>query len=529
MSPRTTGIVFLAAAALFAFIWFWEIGGEEGRKAAEEAEKQLFAGLEAGEVESIELTTSDGVAARLVRRKGPEAVDATETPEAPETPETPETGWELREPLVFPGDPFAIDGLASALADLKSEAVYQKPQAPEVYGLGEGALAVAFEAGGESHRLRIGGQTPIGSNVYAAVGGDERVYAVSSFAANALRKSLLDLRDKRVANFETDAVDRVEARWPDGHVVLRRGAEGWSLLEPIEGPADAATVDALLTDLSFLRASGFEDDPPPDPEAGLDAPEFSVELTGGEGEDALRASLAVGRAVDESGSRLVRSAGDSLYRIPAERLADFPRELVAYRYKQLASFQATEASRLEIAFERQESSAEGDAPVEIAATRGETGWESEPERFKPGLLAGLVSELSRLRGTDILREQVSPEELAELGLSPPSARIAVYGEGEAPLAQIRIGARRGDEGYAAMVEGGAQVYLLDPGVAEFVPVDLAAFRERFRSQEEPEDEGTAAEEAAVGEPGTDEAAAEEAAVDEPGTDEAAAEALGDPE
>ena len=46
MNPRSTGILFVAAAAIAAFLYFYEIGGEQERADAEEAEKRLFAGLE---------------------------------------------------------------------------------------------------------------------------------------------------------------------------------------------------------------------------------------------------------------------------------------------------------------------------------------------------------------------------------------------------------------------------------------------------------------------------------------------------
>ena len=87
MNPRVTGIAFLLAAALFAFVYFYEIRGEAGRKQAEEATRRLFPGVEADDVEWIALTTSDGVSARIERR---------------------DDAWVLTEPVAFPGDAFAL-------------------------------------------------------------------------------------------------------------------------------------------------------------------------------------------------------------------------------------------------------------------------------------------------------------------------------------------------------------------------------------------------------------------------------------
>jgi hypothetical protein len=490
VSPRTTGIVFLVAAVLFAFIYFYEIRGGEERLEAEEAAKRLFPGVEAEAIQSIAFSGADGREVRLARR---------------------ERGWQLLEPLVFPGDEFAADGMASALADLTSQSVYAEPQAPDVYGLGEGALELRFEVDGEAQRVRIGDKTPMGSNTYASIGSGDDVYAIASFSVNALRKSLDDLRDKRVAHFDSAAIDRIEASWRGGgRVVLARGDAGWRLQEPIEGPADETTVDSLLTDLSFLRATGFEDQPPPDAEVGLDDPEFAVTLTGaappaegaaadteapaeGAAADAeapaeapVRVTIAVGDPLDDS--RLVRSAPASLYRIPAERINDFPRELVAYRFKDLSVFPQADAKRVEIVFQRLVSSSEGDAPLEIVATRGETGWSAEPEDFQPGKLTSLVSELARLRAEDILADAVGEDELVGLGLSPPNALIRVYGEGEEPLADLRIGSVRSDGGIVAQAADNPMVFALAADLGEYVPVNLEAFRNRFRREQQPLEE-----------------------------------------
>jgi hypothetical protein len=194
MNPRITGIVFLIAAALFAFVYFYEIRGGPAREQAEEEAKRLFAGLEDEAVEWIALTTRDGSEARVERR---------------------EDGWELAEPLVFPADEFTVDGMASALAQLSSEAVLDDPQPPGVYGLDADEREVRFGAAGEKFALRTGDKTPVGGNAYASVGGSDAVYIVQSYRINALQKDLDDLRDKRILRFDA-------SRSPAG-----RRAGGW--------------------------------------------------------------------------------------------------------------------------------------------------------------------------------------------------------------------------------------------------------------------------------------------------------------
>jgi hypothetical protein len=487
MNPRVTGILFLLAAALGAFVWFYEIEGEEARKASEEKTKRLFPDAEADAIEWIALTTSDGHAVRLERKEG---------------------SWRLVAPLEFRADSFAVDGMASALAQLASESRYEDPQPPEVYGLGAGAREISFGGGGKEHSLRIGDKTPMGGNTYLSVSGSDDVHAVKTYQTSALGKRLADLRDKRIVEFAADQVRGLSVRWPEGGVALRREGSGeWTLVEPLAGKADSSTVDSALSNLSFLRASGFEDEPPPDAESGLDHPDLEIEIELApekEGEEARRLALAFGKP-QPNGDRLVRSAGPALFRVPASRIDDYPRKLVAWRFKDVARFAAEDARALELSF-RDPSG----APLVVTAKRGEEeSWSSAPEAMAPERIRTLVEELARLRARDILADSMGADELRGLALDPPNASLVVRGtDASATLAEVRIGVVREGGGIAAQAAGNPSVFELDPVIAEYVPVGLAAFRERF--VEKPEDEAKGDAEAGADAEADPGAAAEEA-------------------
>lgn len=469
MNPRTTGLLFLVAAALGAFVWFYEVEGGQERAAGEDAAKRLFPGVESEQLEWIALTTADGHAARVERREG---------------------AWHVVEPLAFRADGFVVDGIASSLAQLASETSYAEPQPPEVYGLGDGAQEIAFGAGGQEHRVRIGARTPMGGNSYVSVSGSDDVHTVRSYRVTALAKRLDELRDKRIVEFETDAVQRLDVRWPDGGVVLAREGTEWRLREPVEGRADSSSVDSALSNLSFLRATGFEDAPSSDSESGLDRPELEIELTLApekEGGESRRVALAMGKALP-GGDRLVRTAGETLFRVPAARIDDYPRTVGAWRFKDVARFAAEDARSVEMTFR----DASG-ATLRITATRADDEtWSSTPEAIESERIRNLVDELSRLRARDILADEMGPDELRALSLEPAQASLVVRGAGpEATLAEVRIGIAREGGGITAQAAGNATVFELDPAVTEYVPVSLEALRASFVAKPEPP-EGAAA-------------------------------------
>ena len=288
MNPRTTAILFALAAALGAFLYFYELAGEEERRRTEEAEKQVYPEIAADDVSDVWLRTTDDRDAHA--RRGDDA------------------RWQLVEPIAFPGDGSALDGMAAALAQMTSDGEIESPQALAVYGLGDGAASVRFRAGGADHELALGNKTPVGQNSYVSPDGSGRVLMVPTWRVNSLRKTVEDLRERRVLDFDTSAVERAVLRWPSGGVTLVRqdgagededadvGARAWQLEAPLVGPADSGAVDALLSDLRFLRAEGFWDDVPEGADTGLARPEFEAELTltAGEGEEPRTVSIAVG-------------------------------------------------------------------------------------------------------------------------------------------------------------------------------------------------------------------------------------------
>ena len=464
MSPRSTLILAVIVAALGAFLYFYEIRGGEERAEAEEEAKRLFQGISAEEIQSIALLASGGERVRLERS---------------------DRGWRITEPVQFPADPIRADGLTASLAGLASEAVFEEPEPLEEYGISADPT-VRFRVGEVEHELYLGDRTPVEGNTYVKTGEGSRVYAVKSYHASALTKKLDELRESKILDFDREAVGRIEAKWPGGRVVLEKGEEGWRLLEPLEARADADTVEALLSDLQFLRADGFIDEVPSDAKLGLDAPAFEIELSARpseEGEAPVRTRLAIGSTSDGAQRAVRGSAENALYRLAEERLDDFPRTVVAYRFKDLADFEASAAGRFELVWR----GAGEDPPRVIRGELGEEGWTTAPEPMAAGKASQMVSELSRLKAIDIVADAMGEAELRAMGLSPPAVTLRVFakeeGEKAAPLAEVQLGNADPDRGIAAQRSGDPVIYRIDYALAERVPISAEAFANRFRSSE----------------------------------------------
>jgi len=462
MNPKTTAILFAIAAALAAFVYFYEIKGEQARVEAKAAEKRLFPDVEQTEITSISLRVSDAPEIKLERRDG---------------------RWRIVTPIDFAADTFAADGVASAITQLMSESVIEDPQPLDAYGFRTGGADVRFAVGELEKTLRIGSATPVGSNSYAVVGGDDRVYTVATYQFSPFKKEAAEFRDKRILDFDPAAVRRAAISWPGAEVVIDRSDEGWQMVAPVQALADADAVDSLLMNLSLLRASGFVDDPGSDEEVGFVPPQFAVEIelardTGDS--DAAIARLAVG-GVDEGGSqRFVRSAAESLYLISQESLDGFPRRVVEYRDRRLAEFAAEDARRIELGFH----TATGET-VAVSVSLEDGGWVSNADPVRSEKMDALVDALSDLRAHDIIAEEFGPTELQAMGFDPARTVLQVYGDGDSaePLAEIQLGVAFGD-GITARVAGRETIFLIATALADAIPANLDDYRARFVAQPE---------------------------------------------
>jgi hypothetical protein len=466
VNPKSTFILFLVAAVLASFVYFYEIEGADERLEADEALKRVVVGIEADDVEAIALTTTDGVAVATRRS---------------------DDGWRVVEPLAYPADPFVLDAMAAAIAQMGGGTSIEEPQALGVYGLDALEREVRFRAGADERALRIGNPTPLGANAYVTLVDSDSVFTVPSASVNAFAKSFDELREKKLLDFDRESVEHIAVDWPDGGVVLQRSESGdpqWHMVRPVAGPADVETVAKLLSTLTFLRADGFVDDPPSDEVTGLLRPMFSVRLTGSAGTDGaepFEAALAIGSG-SQDGARLARGAAPGLYRLNEDRLADLPVSVVAFRDKQVARFAALEAKRVEILFSSDGSS------VSLVAERGEGGWQSEPEAFGAGQIDAMVGALADLRAIDIAAESMGEDELAGVGLAPANVVFKVLGapseDGEPEvLALVQLGTLRGSEGVLARRADDGTIYVIGLDESEYLPISHEAFVNRFRSDD----------------------------------------------
>jgi len=179
------------------------------------------------------------------------------------------------------------------------------------YGLDLPSTSVTYRTPLGTRRLLIGHDARLGAQTYVRIDGESDVMLAEGELRAALPESLESLRDRMLLHGQAARVTRLEIERPDGGFVqLLRGAEGWSLQQPLREPADALVVNALLDALFSARIEQFVWDPPvgvvpvaADATPVVDAPAAPVESYG-LAADTAPARLRIWLAGNELGHEL---------------------------------------------------------------------------------------------------------------------------------------------------------------------------------------------------------------------------------
>ncbi len=172
--------------------------------------------------------------------------------------------WQITAPKPFRADPDVVSSMLSTLSSLSSDrTVEEKATGMDQYGLNEPVIELSVaDKNKKTTRLLIGDDTPAGTAVYAAIAGDPRVFALSSYKKNSFDKTPNDLRDKRLLTFESDKVSGIELTAKKQTIAFGRSKDQWQIVRPKPLRADGSQVEELLRTLrdAKMDLSGSEDD-----------------------------------------------------------------------------------------------------------------------------------------------------------------------------------------------------------------------------------------------------------------------------
>ena len=350
--------------------------------------------------------------------------------------------WQIVQPAQAQPDAGEISGITSSLASLELQRVVdESPADVKQYGLASPRIEVGFKADGKTHRLLIGNKTPPGTDLYAKLADQNKVFLVASYLDSTFNRGTFDLRDKSVLKLDRDKIDAVEVTTPQRTVKIEKQNGEWRLVAPVQARADFSSVEGLVGRLSTLQMKSIAGDSAADlKKYGLDQPAATVRL----GTGSSQATLALGGSAGEGAVYARDLSRPSVFTVESSLLDDLKKDAGEYRLKDLFDARAFSATRLEIARGGQTYT------FEKTTTKGKDGQEEEKWRqTSPASrdadrtkVENLLSTITGARATSFV------DSTAKTGLDKPELTAAVkYDDGKK---EDRVTfARSGGDAYAA--------------------------------------------------------------------------------
>jgi hypothetical protein len=202
----------------------------------------------------------------------------------------------------YPGDSATIASLLENVLKCKKDIIVSENPAKQAtfeVDSAKGILVEVLDLEGKSlGKVIIGKNAADYSSNYVRGENSSAVYQVSGISKYAFGSDHKRWADKSIMKFEKAAVKQVSiAKKGAPAIVLSLEGDStkksWNITQPIQKPADSSKVDELLSGLSNLMASEYEDSAYTDSATGLSDPSIAVAvtLTGG----SVR-SIAYGKA-----------------------------------------------------------------------------------------------------------------------------------------------------------------------------------------------------------------------------------------
>jgi len=345
--------------------------------------------------------------------------------------------WLIAGPKPLRADPDAISSMLSALSSLSSDRIVEEKAASlDQYGLAPPVLELTItDKNKKTAQLFIGDDTPAGSAVYAAISGDPRVFAFSTYKKTNFDKSANDLRDKGLLTFDSDKVSGIELTAKKQTIAFGRGKDEWQIVKPKPFRADRSQVEELLRTLRDAKM---------DLSANADDKKMSAAFNSG-------TLFASAKVTDVSGTQELQvrknkddyyaksSAVAGVFKIAAATGTGLDKSLNDFQNKKLFDFGFVDPDKIEL----------HDGPKSYSLAHSGTDWLSNGTKMDPETVSALLDKIRDL----------SASKFPESGFATPELDLTVTSDGGKRVEKVLL-SKNGDK-YLAKRENEPALYELD--------------------------------------------------------------------
>jgi Domain of unknown function (DUF4340) len=366
MKPKGLLTASFLLLVLSGIIWWSNKKAATSSKAPVESSTTKLLSIPGEQFQEIEIQKRDGETIRLQRF---------------------DSKWQIAGRKPLRADPDAISNMLTSLSSLSSDrTVEEKATSLDQYGLTRPTIELSVgDKNNRTVKILIGDQTPAGTAVYAAIAGDPRVFAISSYKRNNFDKSANDLRDRRMLVFDADKLSRVELQSKKQSIEFGRDKDQWQIVKPSSLRADPSAVEELLRTLrdAKMDLSGTDDEKKAAAEFRSAAPFAIVRVSDSSGTQ----ELEVRKSKDDYYAK--SSAAEGVFKIASNIGTGLGKSLDEFRNKKLFDFGFADPDKLEI----------HDGSKSYFLSRSNSDWWSNGTELDNAEVTTLMAEIRNLTAT----------------------------------------------------------------------------------------------------------------------------------
>jgi len=390
----TLGLL-LVFAALGGYVYFTEFRGAEEKQKAEDAKKKLFS----GETKDIAEITLD-YEGRTVTAKRKD-----------------EKRWEITTPAGLDADSEAWEQMASGFYQIeKGDTISAQKTDLAPYGLDKPLVSVKVKLkSGSAAGVLLGHENPSKAFIYAKKVDADEVFLSAASGSGSFKKTLTDLRDKKVLDFEAGNIDTIRVT-PSGkpELEIQKSGTDWQIKKPLETRADGGEVSAFLSSIQFSRASAFADEAVDAKASGLDSP--AVKITLHDQKANAERILLFGKSPEKDKYYAKDQSRPAIFILAMEIIEKAQKPLFDWRDRSVARLGETGASGIdELEIVR--------GADKLTLKKAGANWQTaDGKKTSEAKVADMLGALESEKATQILD---APAGLSAYGLDKPRLQVSV--------------------------------------------------------------------------------------------------------
>jgi hypothetical protein len=404
MRFKGTGLLLVVFVILGAYVYFAEYRGRDERLEAEQAKKKAFQ-VEQKDITEITLKYPDRTITGVKKD---------------------EKQWEFVNAPGIEADPDEWEMVASNIPKIeRDETVAQNAQDLAGFGLIAPAVTVTAKlVDGRTLGVSFGAENPRKTFHYAKLSDSNDVFLAPNSWATIFTRTVSDLRNKKVLNFETDDIDAVRITEGNKQLDIQKSGEHWQLSKPVNVAADDTEITSFISSVRFARASSFPEPPVDAKTAGLEPPAIRIVLHGKKA-NADRI-LLIGKTAETDKYYAKDASRDSIFIIEKEIPDKVRRPVFDWRDKSITRIDRNNIEAIEFLRGTERS----------GFSKAGADWKlADGKKVQWDKVSAMLSTLEFDKARDVIDP---PKALSSYGLDKPRVEV-VFRKGTDEIARLAFG------------------------------------------------------------------------------------------